>query len=72
MRLASRTQLLAGYAVRHPETVFPVFAFRLHQFISRGDTVFASLETGEARHITVHPQKFVPDDRERLLYPLAF
>ncbi len=30
--------------VPHPETGFPVFAFRLHQFISRGDTVYASLE----------------------------
>ncbi len=29
-------QLLTGAQVRHPETDFPVFAFRLHQFISRG------------------------------------
>jgi ATP-dependent helicase YprA (DUF1998 family) len=65
-------QLLTGHAIKDPDTGFPVFAFRLHQFISRGDTVFASLEPEERRFITVHPQKFVPDDRTRLLFPLAF
>jgi hypothetical protein len=37
--------LLAGYGSRHPETGFPAFAFRLHQFISRGDTVYARWKT---------------------------
>jgi ATP-dependent helicase YprA (DUF1998 family) len=69
---AIQEQLLAGYAIKQLETGFPVFAFRLHQFISRGDTVFASLESETTRHLTVHPQKFVPDDRDRLLFPLAF
>jgi hypothetical protein len=50
----------------------PVFAFRLHQFISRGDTVYASLEIEEERYCTVNGQKFVPDDRSRLLLPLVF
>ena len=31
----------------------PPFAFRLHQFISRGDTVYASLEAEEERYITL-------------------
>ena len=48
------------------------FAFRLHQFISRGDTVHASLEPEEHRHITVHGQQFVPGGRERILLPLVF
>lgn len=65
-------QLLAGHTMKQPETGFPVFAFRLHQFISRGDTVFASMEPEGERYITVHPQKFVPGDRDRLLFPLAF
>ena len=34
----------AATELTQPETGFPVFAFRLHQFISRGDTVYASLE----------------------------
>jgi hypothetical protein len=65
-------QLLTGARVRHPETGFPVFAFRLHQFISRGETVYASLEAEQDRYLTLHPQKFVPGDRARLLVPLVF
>jgi ATP-dependent helicase YprA (DUF1998 family) len=67
-----KDQLLAGWTIKQPDTGFPVFAFRLHQFISRGDTTFASLEPEAQRYITVHPQKYVPDDRTRLLFPLAF
>jgi len=67
-----KDQLLAGWGIKQADTGFPVFAFRLHQFISRGDTVFASLEPEHARYITVHPQKFVPEDRTRLLFPLSF
>lgn len=69
---AVEAQLLAGGAVRHPDTGLPVFAFRLHQFISRGDTVYASLEAPAERYITTSPQEFVPGDRSRVLRPLAF
>jgi len=65
-------QLLVGSQVRDPETGFPVFAFRLHQFISRGETVFASLEPETDRYLTLNPQKFVPGDRSKLLVPLVF
>ncbi len=64
--------LLAGYRVPNPDTGFPAFAFRLHQFIGRGDTVYASLEAPEARYITTQGQQFVPGDRGRVLLPLAF
>lgn len=64
--------LLKGYTVANHETNFPAFAFRLHQFISRGDTVYASIESEEDRHVTVYGQKFVPGDRDKLLLPLAF
>jgi ATP-dependent helicase YprA (DUF1998 family) len=64
--------LLAGYRIAHPESGFPIFAFRLHQFISRGDAVYASLEPAPVRHITIHGQQFVPGDRSRILLPLAF
>ena len=64
--------LLKGYLITNPDTNFPAFAFRLHQFISRGDTVYASIEAGEDRHITVYGQKFVPGKRGTVLMPLAF
>ena len=64
--------LMAGYDAIHPETGFPIFAFRLHQFISRGDTVYASLESPGVRHVTTHGQQFVPGDRNRVLLPVAF
>ena len=69
---AIQEQLLAGYKVRQPDTGFPAFAFRLHQFISRGDAAFATVEPEDKRFITVHPQKYVPEDRTRLLFPLTF
>jgi ATP-dependent helicase YprA (DUF1998 family)/very-short-patch-repair endonuclease len=64
--------LLAGFRIEHPETGFPAFAFRLHQFISRGDRVYASLEPEDTRYLTVHGQQFVPGDRDRVLLPLVF
>jgi len=64
--------LLCGYNLRNPETNYPASAFRLHQFISRGDTVYASLEPEEQRHITVFGQKYVPGERGTVLLPLAF
>lgn len=69
---AIRRTLMQGFEIRHSETRFPVFAFRLHQFISRGDTAYASLESEADRHITVHGQQFVPGRHGDLLFPLAF
>lgn len=66
-------QLLASYgSEKNPDTGFPVFAFRLHQFISRGDTAYASLEPEDERYLTLNAQHFVPGDRQRLLLPLVF
>ncbi len=67
-----REQLMAGYDVVNPTTGFPVFAFRLHQFLSRGDTVYASPEPATSRYLTLDRQRFVPGDRNRTLLPLAF
>jgi len=71
---ALQARLLASYQpeVANPENGFPPFAFRLHQFISRGDTVYASLESEADRYITLQGQQYVPGNRERLLYPLVF
>lgn len=65
-------QLLAGYQIESPETGLPTFAFRLHQFISRGETVWASLEPEDERYITTGAQAFVPGDRGKVLRALAF
>ncbi|MBN1430613.1 MAG: DEAD/DEAH box helicase [Anaerolineae bacterium] len=65
--------LLAGYeCAPNPDTGFPPFAFRLHQFISPGETVFASLEPEDMRYITIAGQQYVPGDRDKILLPLIF
>ncbi len=70
---AIQAGLLGGYACEpDPETGFAPFAFRLHQFISRGDTVYASLEPEDQRYLTLHGQQFVPGDRGKVLFPLMF
>jgi len=69
---AIQERLLSGYILKNPETNFPIFAFRLHQFISRGDTVYGSLQNEEDRYITINGQQYVPGDRSRVLFPLAF
>ncbi|HZY42248.1 MAG TPA: DEAD/DEAH box helicase, partial [Anaerolineae bacterium] len=70
---AIQANLLAGYACTpNPETGFSPFAFKLHQFISRGDTVYASLEAEAERHITLYGQHYVPGDRSTVLLPLVF
>lgn len=71
-REALEEMLLAGYEVHDPDTDFPVFAFRLHQFLSKGDTVYATPEPEDVRHVTLDRQQFVPGDRNRVLLPLAF
>ncbi len=68
---AIRRQLLAGNALAD-EAGSPVFAFELHQFVSRGDTVWASLGPEATRHLTVHKQTYVPGDRTKVLRPLTF
>jgi ATP-dependent helicase YprA (DUF1998 family)/very-short-patch-repair endonuclease len=65
--------LQAGYACTpDPLTGRNPFAFRLHQFVSRGDAVYASLHPQEQRYLTIRGQQFVPGDRSRVLLPLLF
>ncbi|MEV4002445.1 DEAD/DEAH box helicase [Actinomadura sp. NPDC049753] len=64
--------LRQGARARHPETGWPLFAFRLHQFLSKGDTVYVSLEPEDERHVTSQYQVSVPGEREKILLPLAF
>lgn len=69
---AIERMLLAGYERRHPDTGFPVFAFRIHQFISGGNAVYASIDAEQERHVTLRGQQYVPGDRSRVLLPLVF
>ncbi len=48
----------------------PVLAFRLHQWLSSGGSVSATLEHAETRQFTMDGQYRLDD--ERLLFPLAF
>ena len=66
--------LLAGYqAESSSDTGRPPFAFRLHQFVSPGDAVYASIEVEDERYITIQGQRYVPgSDREKILYPMVF
>lgn len=65
-------QLMAGYEKARNENGQPAFAFRLHQFLSRGDTVYATLEPEASRFITIEAQKTNPDNEKALLFPLVF
>lgn len=73
-RAALERHLLDSYRpeVADRETGFPPFAFRLHQFVSRGDTVYASIEPERDRYLTLQAQRYVPGDRSRALLPLVF
>ena len=49
---AIKETLQAGSRIINPATGRPVFAFRLHQFLSKGDNVYVTLEppSVQARH----------------------
>ena len=64
--------LLIGAAITKPQNGKPVFAFKLHQFLSKGDTVYATIEPEETRYITLFGQKLAPGREDAPLYPLIF
>lgn len=67
-----RATLLAGSRATNPETKRPLFAFRLHQFLSKGDSVYVTLENEATRVVTSNYQVAAPGQPDKLLYPLAF
>jgi len=50
----------------------PLFAFRLHQWMASGRSVFATLQRPPDRFLTSEGQYMAPGGEKRLLYPLAF
>ncbi|MFF8726469.1 DEAD/DEAH box helicase [Streptomyces sp. NPDC015171] len=69
---AIRATLEAGAGARDPRTDRPLFAFRLHQFLSKGDTVYVTLEDQASRHLTRSYQLEQPGSGGKPLIPLAF
>ncbi len=58
--------------IRYPDGT-PVFAFKLHQFISQGRAVYATYEPRNQRYLTLDGQYYAPGTNgARLLFPLAF
>lgn len=51
----------------------PVFALKLHQFISQGQAVYATLEPPGSRYLTLEGQYYAPGEKQkRILFPLEF
>lgn len=68
---ALRATLLAGSRVRDEETNRPLFAFRLHQFLSKGSSIFATVEGPDEREVLTEFQTVV-GVQEKHVFPLAF
>jgi superfamily II DNA/RNA helicase len=75
-RRAIQVTLQRGAGLTDPRTRRPLFAFRLHQFLSKGDNVYLTLEPEATRYITSRYQAVVPESKpretERILLPAAF
>ena len=68
-----KNYLLRGSALRvSASSRFPIFAFRLHQFFTRGDTVWTTLELDAIRHLELAKLVSKPGEPEKPLFPLAF
>ncbi|UAK32349.1 DEAD/DEAH box helicase [Nocardia asteroides] len=67
-----RELLLAGSRARDDKGR-PLFAFKLHQFIGKGDTAYATLEPPGNRYLTTQYQRSSPvGAKGQPLFPLAF
>lgn len=66
-----RDMLWLGSQIRDPEGR-PVFAYKLHQFISQGGSVYATIESPDRRLLSLEGQYYAAGQTERLLYPLVF
>ncbi len=67
-----KSMLEVGNKLRN-ESGEPLFAFRLHQFLAAGGTVYATLEPPSERRLSLEGQYYAGDgDTQKLLYPLVF
>ena len=71
-------EILKGFLLRgstlYPSesSRFPIFAFRLHQFLTRGDTVWSTLESEDVRYLELTKVVAKPGELDKPLYPLVF
>lgn len=66
-----RDMLLCGTQIRAPDGR-PAFAYKLHQFISQGGSVYATLEPPPQRLITLDGRYYADAEDRKVLYPLVF
>ena len=65
--------LLHGYHLDFSQNTIRPFTFRLHQFLSRGESVWGTLESINVRDLTLKGQQFSPNKgRGFPLYPIVF
>lgn len=65
--------LIRGSSLKRDESSrFPIFAFRLHQFFTRGDTIWSTIEPESERHLEMSKKVAKPGEPDKLLYPLVF
>jgi len=68
-----RRFLLKGVDLHRSESSrFPIFAFRLHQFFTRGDTVWATIEPKDQLHLEMSKKGAKPGEPHKPLFPLVF
>lgn len=63
--------LLAAYQCRD-NSGKPLFAFRLHQFISGANTLYSTLEPEGVRNFDLTGQQFLPGDRKKRFFSVHF
>ena len=63
--------LLAAYQCRD-KNGHPLFAFRLHQFISGAHTLYSTLEPACQRRFDLTGQQFLPGDRDKRFFSVHF
>lgn len=66
-----REFLLRAYQCRD-KSGKPLFAFRLHQFISGANTLYSTFETVGKRKFDLSGQKFLPGDRTKKFFGIHF
>ncbi|MFH1927292.1 MAG: DEAD/DEAH box helicase [Chloroflexota bacterium] len=63
--------LMGSSCVKNPDGE-PVFAFKVHQFISQGDSVYATIEDRAKRDLTMEGKYYAAGGGDRVLFPLRF
>ncbi len=66
-----REMLLLGSQIQSPDGR-PAFAYKLHQFISQGGSVYATIEPPDCRLVTLDGQYYAPGQQQKPLFPLLF